>query len=85
MPIVKAMRLVAFALALALAACETAKSSVSPGTTPRALDGAVFQECTTVCFRPSDCAVAYSSDDICPPGFLCGLRFHCVPPDSGTD
>jgi hypothetical protein len=74
-----------FAWVLALAACSPSTAKVSPGTTPRNLDAAVFQECTTVCWRPSDCAVAYSSDDICPPGFLCGLRFRCIPDGGGAD
>jgi hypothetical protein len=80
----QAMRF-AWVLALVLAACETPTTKGSPGTTSPNLDAAVFQECTTVCWRPSDCAVAYSSDDICPPGFLCGLRFRCIPDGGGGD
>ena len=40
--------------------------------------GAIFQECTSVCVRPSDCAMAFNDDGICPPGFLCALRFSCT-------
>jgi hypothetical protein len=43
------------------------------------LDGSVYHECSTVCYRPGDCALAYSSGNICPAGFLCALYFHCVP------
>jgi hypothetical protein len=40
-------------------------------------DGAVFQECSSICLRPGDCAIAYPDGSICPPGFLCALRFMC--------
>ena len=43
-------------------------------------DASVFQECTSICIRPSDCAQAYNDDGICPPGFLCSLRFTCGSP-----
>ncbi len=39
----------------------------------------VYEECTTVCLRPGDCALAYSSGDVCPPGFHCASRFSCTP------
>ena len=40
-------------------------------------DGAVYQECSSICLRPRDCAIAYPDGNICPPGFLCALRFMC--------
>ncbi len=40
-------------------------------------DGAVYQECDSLCLRPGDCAQAFNDDGICPPGFLCALRFSC--------
>jgi hypothetical protein len=40
-------------------------------------DAAIYQECTSVCVRPGDCAKAYNDDGICPPGFYCSLRFNC--------
>ena len=43
------------------------------------LDAAVFQECSSVCIRPTDCAQTYNDDGICPPGFLCATRFTCNP------
>ena len=74
----------AFALALALfgagvgaGGCEskTGSQTVPP---PQHQDlGAVFQECDSLCFRPSDCAQAFNDDGICPPGFLCATRFSC--------
>ena len=42
-------------------------------------DLALYQECTSVCVRPGDCALAYNDDGICPPGFFCALRFTCNP------
>lgn len=41
------------------------------------LDLAVYQECESVCFRPSDCEIAYTDDGFCPAGFLCALRYSC--------
>ena len=40
-------------------------------------DASVYEECDSLCIRPSDCAPAYNDDGICPPGFLCALRFTC--------
>ena len=73
----------AFAIALALlvgaGACSsrTGSQNVPPPQGP--FDAAVFQECDSVCIRPSDCAQAFNDDGICPPGFLCALRFQCNP------
>jgi hypothetical protein len=41
-------------------------------------DAIVYESCTTVCLRPSDCAIAYPADDYCPAGFKCALRFSCT-------
>jgi hypothetical protein len=41
------------------------------------LDGPAFEECSSICLRPSDCAIAYPDGNICPQGFLCSLRFSC--------
>ena len=77
----------AFAFALAWALCGAAvgaggcetKSGMQTVPTPPTQDlGAIFQECTSVCVRPSDCAQAFNDDGICPPGFLCALRFSCT-------
>jgi hypothetical protein len=60
-----------------LSACATEAT----GTTtvpPNDAGAPVFEECTTICLRPSDCAIAYSSDDLCPAGFRCAFRFTCV-------
>jgi hypothetical protein len=72
----------AFALALALTmsagagACSSRTGAPTPPHEPN-LDAAVFQECDSVCLRPGDCAQAFNDDGICPPGFLCALRFSC--------
>jgi hypothetical protein len=55
-------------------ACKRAATGV-PGGGPPNLDAAVFQECTSVCFRPGDCAQAFNDDGICPVGFLCALHY----------
>jgi hypothetical protein len=71
----------AFALALMLfgasVGCEskTGSQTVPP---PQTQDlGPIFQSCTSVCVRPSDCAQAFNDNGICPPGFLCATRFSC--------
>jgi hypothetical protein len=74
----------AFALALALlgagvsvGGCQSTSGNqtVPP---PQTMDlSATFQSCTSVCVRPSDCAMAFNDDGICPPGFLCATRFSC--------
>jgi hypothetical protein len=72
-----------FCLALVMSvgggACSV-RSATPPGP-PRQqdLDAAVYQACTSVCVRPGDCAQAFNDDGICPPGFLCALRFSCNP------
>ena len=69
-------------LALALvmgagaSACTSRTGTATPAPEPN-LDAAVFQECDSVCIRPGDCAQAFNDDGICPPGFLCALRFTC--------
>jgi hypothetical protein len=59
---------------LALAGCQRS-SPPSGGGTGRNDDAAVFQPCDSVCVRPGDCAQAFNDDGICPPGFLCILRY----------
>ena len=73
---------VALRLALGLAAvlgagCPTKPTTSLPGGGPYDRDAAVFQSCTSICRRPGDCAEAFADDGICPPGFLCALRFTC--------
>lgn len=73
----------AFALAVALVlsaggAC-TSKSGTNVVPPQQMFDGAVYQECTSVCVRPTDCAKTFNDDGICPPGFLCATRFSCNP------
>jgi hypothetical protein len=61
------------------ASCETRRTTTPlPGGGPPDRDAAVFQECTSVCRRPRDCAQAFPDDGLCPPGFLCALRFNCT-------
>ena len=43
-----------------------------------AVDALTYVRCSALCLRPSDCAVAYSSGDVCPPGFLCSSTFQCT-------
>jgi hypothetical protein len=75
----------AFALALALllgggAGACTSKSGTGIVGPPKSIgDAAIYQECDSVCVRPGDCAMIYNDDGICPPGFLCALRFTCTP------
>jgi hypothetical protein len=47
------------------------------------LGGSIYVPCTTLCYRPSDCALAYPNDGYCPPGFRCSLNFRCDS-DGGT-
>jgi hypothetical protein len=76
----------AFAVALLFGAlCGEVGCHLSGGATPVTggnpdRDASVYQECTSVCIRPSDCAQAFNDDGICPPGFLCSLRFSCGSP-----
>jgi hypothetical protein len=58
----------------ALAGCPQAGTPNAPGPT-RGDDAAVFQACDSVCVRPADCVHTFNDDGICPPGFLCVLRF----------
>jgi len=72
----------AFALALVLlvgAGACTSKGSSQVGPPKQLGDAAIYQECDSVCVRPGDCAMIYNDDGICPPGFLCALRFTCTP------
>jgi hypothetical protein len=78
---------VLFALALSLAACG--------GTTPAppAPDAAAFpvapggyEVCQSLCVRPSDCVLAYSSPDgYCPVGFRCTFTFTCTSDGGARD
>jgi hypothetical protein len=58
-------------------ACKNVFGPVEPGGGSRSVDADVFQECTSLCLRPSDCAQAFADRGTCPPGFLCALRFQC--------
>ncbi len=74
-------RVLRFALTAALLAGAGGACSSKPGTNvvppqPK-FDGAVYQECDSVCIRPGDCAQTFNDDGICPPGFLCATRFTC--------
>jgi hypothetical protein len=68
---------IALALALLVGACERKSVSPTGGAGMPDRDAAAFQECSSICRRPSDCAQAFPDDGICPPGFLCALRFTC--------
>lgn len=74
----------AFAVAL-LSGGVVAGCHLSGGATPSVggqpdRDASVYEECDSICIRPSDCAQAYNDDGICPPGFLCSRRFTCASP-----
>ena len=58
-------------------ACSTHTATQTVPPPQQSVDGAVYQECTSLCLRPSDCAQAFNDDGICPPGFLCATRFSC--------
>jgi hypothetical protein len=79
---VRFRRVLRFALAAALlgaaGACTSKTGSNVVPPQPQ-FDGAVYQECDSVCIRPGDCAQTFNDDGICPPGFLCALRFTCTP------
>jgi hypothetical protein len=68
---------VAVAFVVAMGGCGTNAGAGGDLGVNGALDAAVYQECSSICLRPSDCAIAYPDGTICPPGFLCALRFHC--------
>jgi hypothetical protein len=57
--------------------CANKRTTPLPGGGPYDRDAAVFQECSSVCRRPGDCAEAFPDDGLCPPGFLCALHFTC--------
>ncbi|MDB4967679.1 MAG: hypothetical protein JWN44_3368 [Myxococcales bacterium] len=59
------------------AGCANRRTTALPGGGGYDRDAAVFQECSSICRRPGDCAEAFPDDGICPPGFLCALRFSC--------
>jgi hypothetical protein len=64
-------------LLAALTGCSTHQgSSLSVGQQNN--DSGAYEECSTICLRPGDCQISYNDDGICPPGFLCALRFTCV-------
>jgi hypothetical protein len=59
-----------------LGACHTSSTAL-PGGAARNPDASLYQECSTLCLRPGDCAVAYPDDDVCPAGFRCARTFSC--------
>ncbi|MCA1662782.1 MAG: hypothetical protein LC659_00645 [Myxococcales bacterium] len=65
------------ALVVSAGGACTSRSGTNVVPPQQAVDGAVYQECTSVCIRPTDCAQAFNDDGICPPGFLCATRFSC--------
>ena len=66
-------------LIVAMAACSTSAPTRDAGTgTVNLGDGEFYVRCAAVCVRPRDCAVAYSSGEVCPPGFLCSSAFRCA-------
>jgi hypothetical protein len=71
---------------LLLAVCagcpSTPSGSSPPNQQQRDRDASAYQECSTLCLRPGDCAVAYNDDEICPVGFRCALTFSCTPSPS---
>jgi hypothetical protein len=72
---------VGVALALAIAGACSSRVEPIPGG-PRSDDaGAVYQACDSVCVRPGDCALAFNDEGICPPGFLCALRYGACTSD----
>jgi hypothetical protein len=60
-----------------LAAGCSPGAGVVDGGTGGMRDASVFNECSSICLRPSDCAPAFPDDGYCPPGFLCSREFHC--------
>jgi hypothetical protein len=70
---VRGLWLFAFALG-----CQPAQVSPLPPSPGGAPDLSIYySECTTVCRRPGDCAIAYPDGKICPPGFICGRLSTC--------
>jgi hypothetical protein len=78
------MRAAATLLAASLAACTGPSGTTDIGVPPPVTDAAVYNSCSTLCYRPGDCALAYPDDDRCPANFLCASRFTCVT-DGSTD
>jgi hypothetical protein len=75
---VRLVLLIAFAGAFA---CRGNGSVVTDGSAVAGGDlggGAVYVPCSTLCYRPGDCAVAYPDDDICPSGFRCAYPSGCI-------
>ncbi len=69
----------ALLLAVALAGCgggvntfDLAAPDAGGGDT-----GIAYERCESYCIRPSDCAIGFASDEICPGGFLCATHFMC--------
>ncbi len=62
---------------LLTAACTSSggPANISP---QRDIDASAYQECDTLCVRPSDCQTAFNDDGTCPPGYLCAFRYTCV-------
>ena len=71
------------ALLAALGAASGCDERVVPNTggTPRDQDASVYQACESICVRPGDCAQAFNDEGICPPGFLCALRYGACTSD----
>jgi hypothetical protein len=69
--------------ALLLVGC-TATGNGSDASAPVPDGGPVFNSCTSLCYRPGSCEVAYPDGDICPPGFQCAWPFGCAT-DGGHD
>jgi hypothetical protein len=74
-----ALALVALPLAL-WGACSSRVEPI-PGGGQREDAGAVYQACDSICVRPGDCAQAFNDEGICPPGFLCALRYGACTTD----
>ncbi len=71
------MRAIWLLVVVLVAGCQTAASTPIDARAPQDLDAAVFQECTTVCLRPGDCAVGFPDNGTCPAGFRCARTFQC--------
>jgi hypothetical protein len=66
---------------LALAGGCEERGQPNQGGNTRKDAGAVYQACDSVCVRPEDCALAFNDEGICPPGFLCTLRYGACTSD----
>ena len=64
-------------LLVALAGCTSAKPVADGAVDGGMTDGLVYERCSAVCVRPSDCALAYPDDEFCPPGYRCSTFYPC--------